>query len=147
MLNKDEELGNSLAVQWLEPCAFTSRVAVLIPGQGAKILQAVVRLKKKKKKDEGLIYKRRQSKESTLRRCIPRGLQAGGLTALCCSHLRNGENSPFPHRAVMGILHYCSCQSETSPTTEMLSENDYYCLCHPFSHPNTVKNARTCPFR
>ena len=50
MLNKDEELGNSLVVQWLEPCAFTSRVEVLIPGQGAKILQAVVRLKKKKKK-------------------------------------------------------------------------------------------------
>ena len=143
MLTKDEGLGNSLAVQWLGLCAFTSRGAVLIPGRGAKILQATVR---QKKNDEGLICKNRQSKESTFRRCSPCGLQAGGLTAVCCSHLQNGESSPFPHRAIAGILHYCACQSETSPTAEMLSEGYYYCLCQPFSHPNTLKNARTCPF-
>ena len=64
MLNKDEELGNSLAVQWLEPCAFTSRVAVLIPGQGAKILQAVVRLKKKKKKTRDLFTKEGRARKA-----------------------------------------------------------------------------------
>ena len=47
-MTKDEGLGNSLAVQWLGLCAFTSRGAVLIPGRGAKILQATVRQKKKK---------------------------------------------------------------------------------------------------
>ena len=64
MLNKDEELGNSLAVQWLEPCAFTSRVAVLIPSQGAKILQAVVRLKKKKKKTRDLFTKEGRARKA-----------------------------------------------------------------------------------
>ena len=45
-MTKDEGLGNSLAVQWLGLCAFTSRGAGLIPGRGAKILQAMVRQKK-----------------------------------------------------------------------------------------------------
>ena len=74
MLTKDEGLGNSLEVQWLGLCAFTSRDAVLIPGRGAKILQAVVRQKKQKTRD--LFTKKRQSKESTLRSCSPCGLQA-----------------------------------------------------------------------
>ena len=78
MLTKDEGLGNSLEVQWLGLCAFTSRDAVLIPGRGAKILQAVVRQKKKNKKQKtrDLFTKKRQSKESTLRSCSPCGLQA-----------------------------------------------------------------------
>ena len=50
-MTKDEGLGNSLAVQWLGLCAFTSRGAVLIPGRGAKILQATVRQKKKTMRD------------------------------------------------------------------------------------------------
>ena len=76
MLTKDEGLGNSLAVQWLGLCAFTSRGAVLIPGRGARILQALVRQKKKKKTTRDLFAKKRQSKESTLRSCSPCGLQA-----------------------------------------------------------------------
>ena len=75
MLTKDEGLGNSLEVQWLGLCAFTSRDAVLIPGREAKILQAVVR-QKKKQKTRDLFTKKRQSKESTLRSCSPCGLQA-----------------------------------------------------------------------
>ena len=144
MLTKDEGLGNSLEVQWLGLCAFTSRDAVLIPGRGAKILQAVVR--QKKTKNKGLIYKKKAEQGKHFEELQSVWSPGCGLTAVRCSHLQNGESSPCPHRAIVGILHYCACQSEASPTTEMLSEGCYYCLCHPFSHPKPVKNARTCSF-
>ena len=144
MLTKDEGLGNSLEVQWLGLCAFTSRDAVLIPGRGAKILQAVVR--QKKTKNKGLIYKKKAEQGKHFEELQSVWSPGCGLTAVRCSHLQNGESSPCPHRATVGILHYCACQSESSPTTEMLSEGCYYCLCHPFSHPKPVKNARTCSF-
>ena len=41
MLNKKSSMGNSLAVQWLGPCAFIAAGTDAIPGQGTKIPQAV----------------------------------------------------------------------------------------------------------
>ena len=42
-------LGNSLAVQWLGPCAFTAEGPGSIPGQGTKIMQASWRGQNKNK--------------------------------------------------------------------------------------------------
>ena len=42
--------GNSLAVQWLGPHAFTAKGLSSIPGQGTKILQATQLGQKKKKR-------------------------------------------------------------------------------------------------
>ena len=50
---KREEVGNSLAVQWLRLTTFTADGAGSIPGWGTKILQATHCSQKKKKKKRG----------------------------------------------------------------------------------------------
>ena len=47
--NKKSSMGNSLAVQWLGPCAFIAAGTDAIPGQGTTIPQAVWYGKRKEK--------------------------------------------------------------------------------------------------
>ena len=107
MLVTTLKVGSCLATQWCGLCAFTSRDAVLIPGRGAKILQAVVR--QKKTKNKGLIYKKKAEQGKHFEELQSVWSPGCGLTAVRCSHLQNGESCCEKHvnPGTVSVFHRC----------------------------------------